>query len=836
MIKVDNKETIHTLSCRFIKINRNRNIIAVIAIILTSILFTSVFTASFSVIKSTMESETRKTMDRSHVSVEGLTKEQYSIVAKDREIKKQGLSVFLTTAENEKLKDIQTEIRYADKNAADSFLCVPTTGELPENEDEIATSTIILDALGINHNLGEKVNLTYTLNDQKICKEFTLSGFWEGDSVAMAQLAWISKTYCDSVAPKITAKDIDNGNYEGEYSLCIWFSNAFNLEKRALNLAKRCNLTDSNASFSANPVYGIFEEDAFPFGAVIIILAIIMLSGYLIINNVFNISVNSDIRAYGLLKNIGTTGKQLKKIVRLQALLLSMVGIPIGMFFGFLVGKTMTPFLLFDGEAENNVLASISDNPAIFIVAALFSLVTIYAGCLKPCHIVESLSPVEAVRMTDAKICRKTKKYGNVSAFSMAFSNVKRIWRKGMGVVISLALSLMVLNMVYMIVKGFDFNRYTSASISSDFEVNGFTSHLKNANLNIITPEFKKVVKNSKGIASLGYIYYTPSTHKIDDTLYQNLVDYMKQNGIDAFTEQQQIEIQDNLDKRIVRSHVMGINEAAFNKIEFGEDSCTWEEFSSGKYVITDWMPYGKYYSVGDKVKVEFCDTKSKEYKVKALVNLPFTLSYYYYDGAITQLFLLPEKEYIKGTGNNNAMIATIDVKKGKTEEVYELLKNYRDKQDSNLIIKSRYDLQCEFRNYVNKYYMIGSMLTAVLFIIAVLNFFNTSATTILSRKKELSLLEAVGMTKKQVLKMLIMEGMFYLGVAYVLETVAGTAIACKLIDMSIGMVYFFNIKISILPSIIAIPILILIIVIVPIYNYNKMCKETVVERIRNEG
>ena len=61
----------------------------------------------------------------------------------------------------------------------------------------------------------------------------------------------------------------------------------------------------------------------------------ILLTGYLIIYNVFQISVAGDIRFYGLLKTIGTTPRQLKRIIRIQALSLSAAGIPLGLLLGW---------------------------------------------------------------------------------------------------------------------------------------------------------------------------------------------------------------------------------------------------------------------------------------------------------------------------------------------------------------------------------------------------------------------------------------------------------------------------------------------------------------------
>ena len=53
--------------------------------------------------------------------------------------------------------------------------------------------------------------------------------------------------------------------------------------------------------------------------------------------------MKNDIRTYRLLKNVGTTGKQLKSIVHRQALALCAIGIPIGLPYGYLVGLALAP-------------------------------------------------------------------------------------------------------------------------------------------------------------------------------------------------------------------------------------------------------------------------------------------------------------------------------------------------------------------------------------------------------------------------------------------------------------------------------------------------------------
>ena len=71
-----------------------------------------------------------------------------------------------------------------------------------------------------------------------------------------------------------------------------------------------------------------------------------MFCGYLLIYNVFDMGVTNDVRQYGLLRTIGMTPKQVKGLVRKQAMYLFLIGTPIGVLLGILLGKGMLPAVL----------------------------------------------------------------------------------------------------------------------------------------------------------------------------------------------------------------------------------------------------------------------------------------------------------------------------------------------------------------------------------------------------------------------------------------------------------------------------------------------------------
>ena len=122
----------------------------------------------------------------------------------------------------------------------------------------------------------------------------------------------------------------------------------------------------------------------------------------------------------------------------------------------------------------------------------------------------------------------------------------------------------------------------------------------------------------------------------------------------------------------------------------------------------------------------------------------------YPYADLIYITVLVPEDEYITQTGNESAMYAAIDAKKGEDKQIKEYLDKNILKENDMINVFSVLDMKESFQRYISKYYMIGSFLVVILTFIGIMNFFNTTATSVISRKKELALLDVMGMTKSR--------------------------------------------------------------------------------------
>ena len=146
-----------------------------------------------------------------------------------------------------------------------------------------------------------------------------------------------------------------------------------------------------------------------------------------------------------------------------------------------------------------------------------------------------------------------------------------------------------------------------------------------------------------------------------------------------------------------------------------------------------------------------------------------------------------------------------------------------------------RLGMEESFQQFVSKYYMIGGFLVVILAFIGIMNFFNTTATSVISRKKELALLEVVGMTKKQISKMLVAEGFLYLGGAFMIAVLLVVVGAKQILINTLGTAFFFRLHLTIVPCVLMIPILVGIAYVIPKYQFEKMSQESVVERICKE-
>ena len=195
--------------------------------------------------------------------------------------------------------------------------------------------------------------------------------------------------------------------------------------------------------------------------------------------------------------------------------------------------------------------------------------------------------------------------------------------------------------------------------------------------------------------------------------------------------------------------------------------------------------------------------------------------------------FVLPDREYLDLYGDRLPMRTLFNVEKDREKDVEKWLADYCENINSDLDFTSKSTVAAEFEADKNMYAIVGGLLALILAFIGILNFINTMVTSVLSRKQEFAMMEAVGMTGKQLRQMLGCEG-----VMYALLTGAASLILGGILDVtavqSIGnSLFFYRWHFTVMPILACIPVLVVIVLVVPALCYKSMCRTSVTERMR---
>ena len=195
--------------------------------------------------------------------------------------------------------------------------------------------------------------------------------------------------------------------------------------------------------------------------------------------------------------------------------------------------------------------------------------------------------------------------------------------------------------------------------------------------------------------------------------------------------------------------------------------------------------------------------------------------------------FILPSGVYQEFTGSDEVMSYTFDVKPDKIQSMTEFLAAYTRNTEQEMSYETKQSYVGEFQEMQYMLLMVGGALSFLIGLIGILNFMNSILTSILSRKREFAILTSIGMTGKQMKKLLAFEGLYYAAGTGMTALLLGILTSVLVIGRVGGSIWFFSYHFIIWPLLICIPLLFLLGVLVPAAAMRGMVKESVVERLR---
>ena len=354
-MKVKNQGCIRRLSIKTVLAARKRNTIAVLAIALTALLFTSLFTIVLSINETNQGYQFRSVGTSSHGSFKEVTEDQIAVLSAHPKVKATGIRKVIGLCTSGAFEKDYGEVSFMEDNTAKWSFAMPAVGRMPKTGREVAMDTKVLAMLGVTPKLGAQVDLTYTLADQTqrgddVTDTFTLVGWWDYDERMAVHYINISREY----AQEMEARAIAAGMHPFRTDLNVMLGTSINIEDTLTRIGEDCGYTvgDKAGQLRIGVNWGYTYTqladtmDAEGLLAMAAILILVTFTGYLVIYNIFQISVAGDIRYYGLLKTIGVTPRQLRRMIRQQALLLCAFGIPLGLLLGYGIGVAAVPVAL----------------------------------------------------------------------------------------------------------------------------------------------------------------------------------------------------------------------------------------------------------------------------------------------------------------------------------------------------------------------------------------------------------------------------------------------------------------------------------------------------------
>lgn len=885
-MNVKNRTCIRRLARNTMKAARTRNIIAILAIALTTILFTSLFTVGMSVNHSFQQANFRQVGGFNHGTFKYLTKEQFEELKDDSVIAQYGLRRFVGMPKKDPFRKAHVEVGYSDPNQAHWMFCDPVEGHLPaEDTREAATDTRVLSLLGVEPVLGNEFTMTFDVSGKEVTETFVLSGWWEYDEAVMASHVLVPHSRAQEIYDKTgIGIGIGSDRMTGSWTLDVMMGRALHIGRDMDTvLANYGYQTENPADRSTYIATGVnwgytgaqFSDSADPMMilAIVGLLLIIVFTGYLIIYNVFQISVSNDIRFYGLLKTIGTTGRQLKRVVRYQAVLLSLVGIPAGLVTGYGVGIKLTPVIL--SRMNGVVVDALSASPLIFLGAALFSLATVVISCRRPGKMAASVSPVEAVRYTEGSMGqkkRREKKRGGkkrLSLAAMAWANLGRNRSKTVITMASLSLAVLLLNLIVAFTNGFDLNKYLKNMVSDfvvadagHFQLSGFWSKDQAVPESVID-----MVNAQPGVEAGGRVYGKSSP--IEELITEEQYRYVKEKRYDEEMLQRSIKNirqEDGLLSTDIQLY--GMEEYALDKLRVVEGELDKLKEAGDRYVAAVYKEddYNKviqdthWARVGDKVTLRYVEEyeyydlntgeilskdqltedraywhrareyQDVEYEVAAVVTIPHTLSYRYY-GA--DEFIMNDQTFLYDTGTSDILYYACDVDDGQESQMEAFLQDFTTSQMPQFDFESKETYREEFDSFRNMFLILGGVLSLIIGLVGVLNFINTILTGILARRREFAVLQSIGMTGTQLKTMLIWEGLYYALCSIVVSLLLSVAAGPMMSGVVESLFWFFTYRFTVTPILLAAPVFAALGIALPLLVHRVVSRRSIVERLR---
>lgn len=836
MFQNSNLKFVLQMAKRNYKSNKSRNIVCIIAIALTAFMILTVFSVGSSYISTYQLQQQQLLGTTGNATLDNPDNSQIEVLKKSNIVTCVGLQKDVIQAGSVEYQEENTGLYYAFRYY-DSIewekhrkpVLENIVGKYPEQENEIMVPKWVLEKMGIsNPKVGETYSFSYYISNKQVFDDFILSGYFDeyDNSTKDGSVAYILvsdafiKKNSDKLANMVTLADI---SIESKAT-----------DSKIEELRGLLNINQKQ-TLSVNPDYQSKVSVEISLLLLFIILCIII-SGYLLIYNIFNISVINNIHYFGQLKVIGITKKQIQGLLIWQGAKMSVIGIAIGGGIGYLFSEFMVPMFLNSMlEGGNNIIEC---NIGIVLGTIIFTGITVFSAIMRPAAIAGKISPMEALRYEVVKNNRKGKfhKKRKLTFFQLAIINVFKNKKRFFLVVLSMTLGITSCLVIGMIVSSMNINNFVRSNMEADIE-------LKNKTAALGYEGMTKQVFDDTAIEQLEKIEGVTSIHTIKQQLiapeysFEVFGKYVESMNSENDLENEYFSHNPDL----FYSQLIGINVNDRLKEEYPH--IDWQAFDDGEICLIP-CDDTELFDLGQSITFQLGNYDSSTGKA-ILGNNKHTISF---GGCISEIYnnygsmrtvapyLIVSQKYLQDVVKEPVITnVMIDVQSG-----YEKKVNFsvnavitQSIYSNEIVTVSALEKMEGLKQVKMTLYGMGGSLAVVLAIIGVINFVNVVYAGIAERKRDFTIMESIGIKKKQITQMVIYESFIYFIATMICVLTIGNLILFVIFHIFSSIVTYAKFSYPAILLIIICVLLFFICYFVPQKTIRKSFSVAIIERLK---
>lgn len=846
-----NKEVIKRVEKGMMKANRTRNIFAIVAVALTTFMITTVFSLGINYKENMELTSVRTSGTNANVTLAMPTNAQEKEIRDLDYVKTVGTQYMIgsVAGKNEADRDLAIAMQYYDNTEWEKHYKEAISninGNYPKKENEIMLSEDALSQLGIKKpKLDMEIPLSYVSKDGEQKDTFTLSGWFR--SYTGTGMAFLSESYCQEHGYTLQNSGVLSISLDNPKDNFYDIQDDITLNENQ-TFQGSVSMSSSNGS-----VYAM----------IILLVFFIIGSGYLLIYNVLYISISRDPRFYGLIKTLGTTEKQIKTLVKRQAVTFACIGIPIGVILAGAISFGIVPIILenaFD-SGKSIIDAEMFFHPSIFILSIIFSALTVWISCNAPAKAASKISPIEALRYQNFA-STKTKSRSSTNGGKlhvMAYHNVFRDKKRAILVFMSLFMGITMTLGVNGIIGSMKVENFIDKYMDYNFEYTDIQfeqPEQPNKEVPQFDEQFVEQIKQIDGVKNVdiqktvwagidfdevaleGFmkIRYEDSRYKTEGQSYQEMVADLKEYANAGDYGCYITTLDDKaLEEYNTKHPNTSIDIEAFNR---GETAIAGMDT---EYNAPNTALVGKTLSL----TADSSDGKATDFLIDG--------SFYFEDyennlsegiGRRKDIHIVPEIIYVSEAGmerlTKTPIISAIGVDIKDMNQVEQIdselqaLNGTLTKQEWSY--KSPIGMMEEYNQVTYSMNLLGNGAAVLLIVVGLINFINVILTGVVARKNEFAVMESIGTSKKQIKKILTLEGGIYALVTTVLIMTLGNAFLLLVADAVPHMADYAKFEYPFALVICLIFAIFMICLSVPAIVYRAVSKETVIERLHDLG